>query len=207
VPFANVDALKAEIVDREPSDFVSHHIFEPIPFAFSADLNSWITWKTMLAIGLNVDPYDIVLTGSGAVGFSLNPNKGFAEFNERSDIDCGVISAYHFDLAWRYLRQLRPSWLSLSPAAKRAIESHRTRHVFTGTIATDSILAILPFGKDWQTTLDAMANCEPTVGRPVRIRIYKDYDALRQYHSHNIRNLRSELLSAKEEQTAIGTES
>ncbi|TPJ20856.1 hypothetical protein [Mesorhizobium sp. B2-7-2] len=206
MPFADVAELHNAIIDRDPSDFVSHYIFEPIPFAFSSDFDKWVSWKTTLAKGLEVDPYDIVLTGSGAIGFSLNPYKGFSAFDDRSDIDCGVISAYHFDLAWRHLRQLRPSWLSLSNAAKRAIESHRKSYVFTGTIATDSILSILPFGKVWQTALTNMAGIDPTVGRDVKLRIYKDYDALRQYQAMNISRLRSTLLSSVEDQTPIDIE-
>lgn len=166
----------------------------------------WVSWKTLLARGLDVDPHDIVLTGSAAIGFSLNPYKHFSAFSNESDIDCGVISPYHFDLAWRHLRQLRPSWLSLPSASRRAIERHRTNYVFTGTIATDSILPILPFGAIWQGALETMAGQIPTEGRDVKLRIYKDYDALRQYQAFNIGNLRAKILSDTEEQTAIATE-
>lgn len=206
MPFADVTALQNAIINRDPYDFVSYYIFEPVPFAFSSDLERWVSWKTTLAKALEVDPYDIVLTGSGAVGYSLNPNKGFSAFSDSSDIDCGVISSYHFDLAWRHLRQLRPSWLSLPGKAKRAIESHRTSYVFAGTIATDSILPILPFGALWQKALTNMANEKPTIGRDVRLRIYKDYDALRQYQASNIGRLRLQLLSSVEDQTSIETE-
>lgn len=205
--FSDVAALQDAILSRDPNDFVSHYIFEPVPFAFSADFDAWVSWKTTLAKGLEVDPYDIVLTGSGAVGFSLNPYKGFSAFNAQSDIDCGVISAYHFDVAWRHLRQMRPSWLSLSNSAKRAIEDHRKNYVFTGTIATDSILSILPFGKGWQNSLTKMSWQNPTIGRDIRLRIYKDYDALRQYQSMNIKRLRSKLLSNADDQTPIKIES
>lgn len=204
--FQDVAALQAAILKRNPAEFVSHYIFEPIPFAFSSDMEAWVSWKTLLARGLEVDPHDIVLTGSAAIGFSLNPRKNFAAFSTASDIDCGVISPYHFDIAWRHLRQLRPSWLSLPNASRRAIEMHRKNYVFTGTIATDSILPILPFGAVWQSALATMAEQPPTEGRDVKLRIYKDYDALRQYQALNITNLQATLLSDTEEQTTIETE-
>lgn len=206
MPFTDIVALQNAIIEREPSDFVSHYIFEPIPHAFSSDFETWVSWKTALARALEVDPYDIVITGSGAVGFSLNPHKGFSAFGNSSDIDCGVISPYHFDVAWRYLRKLRPSWLGLPNSAKRAIEMHRKNYLFAGTIATDSILSILPFGAVWQAALTKMADREPTVGREIRLRIYKDYDALRQYQAMNISRLRSQLLSNKDDQIPINTE-
>lgn len=191
--FADAHALRSAILEKEPRDFVSHYLFEPVPYLFGSNLTSWIKWKTMLASSLEVDPYDIVLTGSAAVGFSLNPKKGYKPFDAQSDVDCGVISQYHFELAWRYLRQLRPSWLSLPPESKRAITVHRTNYVFAGAIATDSILGLLPFGAEWQRALDQMALMEPTIGRDVRLRIYRDYDSLRHYQASGIERLRSEL--------------
>lgn len=206
MPFADVAALRKAIIDHEPSDFVSYFIFEPVPFVFSSDLTAWVTWKTLLAKGLEVDPYNIVLTGSGAVGYSLNPRKGFSPFSDKSDIDCGVISPYHFDLAWRHLRQLKSTWLTLRGATKYALESHRKHYVFSGTIATDNMLAILPFGQSWQAALTKMNRIAPTVGRDVRLRIYKDYEALRQYQSDNILNLRGSILSLEQEPAEIGTD-
>src|SRR5258706_586240 len=139
--FANVGALHSELLEKDPRDFVSHYLFEPVPFAFAGDLVAWIKWKTELARGLGIDPYDVVLTGSAALGYSLNPKKGYKPFDSSSDIDCGVISQYHFEVAWRYLRHLRPAWLSLPPESKRALVAHQKTYVFAGTIATDSILA------------------------------------------------------------------
>lgn len=191
--FANVAALHSAIMEKEPKDFVSHYIFGPVPFAFNSDLSSWIGWKTTLARLLKVDPQDIVLIGTAAIGYSLNPHKSYKAFDDRSDIDCSVISPYHFELAWRYLRQLRPSWLSLPSASRRAIEMHRKNYVFSGTIASDSILALLPFGPIWQSALDEMSKIPPTVDKAVKLRIYKDYDALRHYQASGIERLRSEL--------------
>jgi hypothetical protein len=191
--FADVASLHQALLEKEPKDFVSHYIFQPIPFVFSSDLAIWITWKTTLARLLDVDAQDIVLTGSAAIGYSLNPWKNFKAFDHASDIDCGVISQYHFDLAWRYLRQLRPSWLSLPGASKRAIVMHQNNYVFSGTIATDVILSLLPFGSAWQSALVEMGRTSPTIGRDVKLRIYKDYDALRHYQARNIESLRNAL--------------
>ena len=71
---------------------------------------------------------------------------------------------------------------------------HRKNYVFSGTIASDSILALLPFGHEWQRALDEMSKSPPTVGRAVKLRIYKDYDALRHYQALGIEKLRNELV-------------
>jgi hypothetical protein len=204
--FVNVSELQAEILLKDPRDFVSHYLFEPVPHAFSGDLGSWIEWKTVLATGLGIDPYDIVLTGSAAIGYSLNPRKGYKQFDSTSDIDCGVISQYHFEIAWRYLRRLRPSWLSLPPESKRAIVAHQKTYVFAGTIATDSILALLPFGLEWQAVLDSLGSRSPTMNRDIKLRIYRDYDSLRHYQASGIERLRDELAADETAEEEIPTE-
>jgi hypothetical protein len=194
--FASVVQLQTALLTSNPTDFVSRHIFEPIPHAFGTDLDLWVTWKRQLATHLEVDPYELVLTGSAATGFSLNPKKEFRGFNDRSDIDVGVISLHHFDLAWRYLRQLRASWLSLPKKTRRAITAHRSNYVFAGTIATDYMLPLLPFGRPWQAGLDEMAKVQPTLGRDVKLRIYRDFDSLRSYQAYGIGQLREALLES-----------
>jgi hypothetical protein len=204
--FADVTELHSALLEKEPKDFVSHYIFEPIPFAFKNDMLTWIKWKTNLARILEVDPHDIVLTGSAAIGFSLNPTKSYKAFDDKSDVDCGVISPYHFEVAWRYLRQIRPSWLSLPKESKRAIRIHQQNYVFSGTIATDSILSLLPFGTIWQSALDEMGKMAPTIGKEVKLRIYKDYDSLRHYQARNIERLRTELAEIDTPQDALAVE-
>lgn len=199
--FISKETLVESLISYSARDFVSHFIFEPVPYIFANDLPSWIRWKSELGMGLEVDPKDIVLTGSAALGYSLNPHKNYKLFDDGSDIDCGIISPYHFDVAWRFLRQKRPEWLTLDMVTKTAIKKHRRNYVFEGTIATDKMLGILPFGKVWQAALDKMGGVAPTDGRDVKLRIYKDYDSLRHYQAKNIEALRADLISGENEQT------
>lgn len=191
--FADITALHDAILAKEPKSFVSHHIFERIPFAFRDDRALWIEWKQILADLIDVDPQDIVMTGSAAIGFSLNPYKGFKAFDSASDFDCGVVSGHYFDVAWCYLRQLRVSWLTLPARSREAITRHRTNHIFAGTIAADKLLALLPFGQAWQSALENMALIDPTKGRDVKLRIYKDFESLRYYQATGIEKLRDQI--------------
>lgn len=198
--FASAEELRTAILATEPALFVSRCILEPVPYVFAGDAELWIDWKTRLAAHLEVDPYEIVLAGSGALGFSLNPNKGFSPFHPDSDIDVCVISLHHFEAAWRYLRKTRASWLSLPKRTRRSLDSHRKNYVFSGAIATDLILPLLPFGKPWQNGLDEMATRPPTKGREVKLRIYRDYDSLRVYQAEGIRRLRTDLMDSPGEE-------
>jgi hypothetical protein len=204
--FDSAEDLQDALRRMDPCDFVSTHLFESIPTVFGNKVDLWIQWKKRLASFLEVDPYEMVLTGSGAIGYSLSPHKNYREYNDKSDIDVAVISSHHFEIAWRYLRQSRTRWLSISRQAKNAIEEHRKNYVFTGTIATDSFLALLPFGKRWQQGLDEMSKHAPTVGRDVKLRIYRDYDALRYYQMTGIKKLQEALLCSGEDELQVETE-
>ncbi|MDH2314002.1 hypothetical protein [Methylobacterium brachiatum] len=206
VLFRDQNHLFDELVGKPPRDFVSHYLFEPIPFIFRGDLAAWINWKTILSSKLEVDPRNIVLTGSAAIGFSLSPMKGYRPFSGRSDVDCGIISEFHFDLAWRHLRQSAAVSSSISGDVRKAVNSHKVNHIFTGTIAANKILPILPFGQTWMAALTDMSQIEPTVGRDVKLRIYKDFDALRFYQSDNIGRLRDALAAERYGSTEIAVE-
>ncbi len=107
--------------------------------------------------GIGVDPCAIALTGSSSVGISLNPAKEFKEFHRRSDIDVAVISSYHFEMAWRRLRTLGSEYFRLGPETRRSVDEHRKTYIYYGTIATDQILGLLPFGRAWQAALSRTA--------------------------------------------------
>ena len=201
--FQSAEEVKSEILSGKFDAFVSNRILEPIPFAFGDDFSGWVEWKSNMAELIDVDPKDVVLTGSAAIGFSLNPRKSFKSFDDKSDFDCGIISPYHFDLAWRYLRDQRVSWLSLSREQKIAIKEHRGRHVFDGAIATEKILHLLPFGSDWGSALDLMSNLAPANGRAVNLRIYRDYQSLRHYNTRNLFYLRDTVLAPTVESEPI----
>lgn len=206
--FADANALKAAVLAADPRAFVSEHLLERTPFAFEGDSGAWAKYRLIMADKLEVDAQEIVLMGSAGLGFSLNPKKDFSAFHIESDFDFGVVSSHHFDLAWRYLRQARVQWLTLPVEVKRAIRQHRQNYVFAGTIAANWFLAILPFGKIWQSALDDMYGIGPSSGRNISLRIYKDFDSLRFYQADNVRRLRDRIISedSVDEDVSIDTD-
>ncbi|MGV9293749.1 hypothetical protein [Amycolatopsis sp. NPDC003676] len=179
-----------------PEDFVNHHLLGRLPWLFQT-WTLYRNWKTELARGLQVDPHDIIVVGSSALGFSLSPDKNFSAFHNESDVDVAVISMRHFNLAWQELRDLDPA-ARLHPSMPETgyLKKHRESLVFDGSIATDKILPFISFGYQWTTELARTANRKPTTGRDVRCRIYQDSSSLRNYHVKNVQNLRQEISSA-----------
>ena len=191
------DLMIAEIASMNPSVFVSKWILDRIPHVFEADQLRYNEWRRHLAGQIDVDPSAIAFTGSASAGISLNPNKSFKGFDEQSDIDVAIISSYHFEVAWRYIRNVGSDYFKLRPAAKRSVDDHRSKYVYFGTIATDQILAYLPFGKQWLTALSTMAQKDPTEGRDVRARVYRDFDSLRGYHVNNVKKIGNEVINGR----------
>jgi hypothetical protein len=177
----------------EINTVVTEVLLEGVPWIFAGDRRAFTTWKAILASMLEVDSHSLIIVGSAATGVSLNPHKNLRPFHGRSDVDVAAVSPRHFDEAWRSLRALGADRYSLSAAAKEALRMHEHLYVFWGTIATDRILGRLPFGKTWYPALLQMARIDPTSGRSVKVRLYRDIEALRDYQVRSMSRARTAL--------------
>lgn len=192
-----------DLIEKNESYIVSKWILHRIPYIFEENLLAYINWKEKLSEKIGVDSRAICITGSSCIGFSINPNKGYKCFNEKSDIDIAIVSNHYFDLSWHYLRNMGTERYRLNEEQKESVKDHVNRLIYWGTIATDKILPILPFGNGWVIALNEMANEEITRGRDIKVRIYKDYESFRAYNIQNIKNLKSEYLKNKIKQEEI----
>jgi hypothetical protein len=186
------EAIIDDIRTLKPEVFVSRHIFDRCPAVFS-DRHDFIEWKSELASRLDVDAASITLVGSAAIGVSLSPHKNFKLFDDKSDVDVAVVSSYHFNLAWRYLRNNYHKRFKATLRQRVSWEEHVSRLIYWGTIATDKLLPLMPFAREWSgASTNASAN--PVIGyRSVGFRIYSDYEALRSYQVTSVKTLRTEL--------------
>lgn len=144
-----IDEFKYELIDNPTSFICSKWVLDRVPFVFNDDRITFIKWKEELASKLGIDPKAMVLTGSASCGFSLNPYKNYREYNDGSDIDIAVVSELHFDIAWKTLRNLGTKRFDLTPKQKASLQDHVDRLIYWGTIATDKLLELFPFGKEW----------------------------------------------------------
>lgn len=192
------DIFQKELLEDPISFLVSKWVLDRIPYIFNDDRNKYIFWKELLANKLKIDGKAIIFTGSSGCGFSLNPSKNYKDFDMESDIDIALISQLHFDIAWHYLRNIGASRMGMTNRQKASIQDHVTRLIYWGTIGTDKILELLPFGKSWVIALEEMKKIAPLEGRTINIRIYKDFEALRAYQTNGFKVLRTKLLSINE---------
>lgn len=189
------ETIKSALLSGSPSAFVERHLFDCIPHVFQQDRSRYVAWKRDLATRIEVDPACITLVGSAAIGFSLNPDNNLRPFHDRSDIDVAIISSHHFNVAWRFLRNNNSVRARLDYKTKSAWDSHATNYVYWGAIATDKLLGVLPFGKQWLLATSSMAQVEPTRGRDINLRIYSDHESLRSYQTRSVKKATDLLLS------------
>lgn len=189
------DALRSAILLNSPDDVVAEHVLERLPFIFQDDWSSYRLWRKTLGAQLEIDPREIVLTGSACVGFSLSPSKELKAFDQDSDVDVAIVSEWHFSEAWHCLRVIDPIIAPLTPPQRSALAEHQKRYVYWGCIATDRVLPLLPFGAKWLAGLSYMAGVSPTAGRRINARIYKDFRALAGYQARSVSALRTEFLA------------
>lgn len=180
----------AALQTETPTAFVENHLFDRIPIVFSGDRSLFTCWKRHLGEKIEVDPACITIVGSAATGVSLNPAKNFKLFDDQSDVDVAIVSPYHFTVGWRYLRMNGARRLRVDTRTRIAWDDHVNRYIYWGTLATDRLLGVLPFGRQWLEATSAMALLTPTLGRSINLRIYTDYDSMRAYHVQGVRSLR-----------------
>jgi hypothetical protein len=192
------ELLLEEIYDAtDLGRLLSHRLFGGTPGIFAGDHSAWIEWRWTLAAGLGVDDHSILMVGSAAFGISLHPDKDFRAFSDKSDVDLAVLSQRHFDVAWFEMREMRDKkWLSMPTSVKNELRRFAPNYVFAGAIAMDRLIGRLSFGKQWMIALNDMAGQDPTLGRRIKVRLYRDAEALRAYQLRGFRDAKAVLDNA-----------
>ncbi len=191
--FADLADFKSTLESRSPEEFLEHALFDRVPHIFQNDRAQYVLWKRVLAKELAVDAACLAIVGTAALGWSLNPEKNLKPFDNKSDVDVAVISPYHFTVAWHYLRTETSRRMSVDRKTRIAWDQHATNYVYWGTIATDKLLGILPFGDLWLRAITTMTSINPTLNRDIKFRIYNDFDSLRSYQALSVKKARQNL--------------
>lgn len=191
--------LDTAVVDRNLDELLNELLFENVPFVFDNSWTLYRAWRLFLATEIKVDPSEIIVVGSAAVGRSLAPPKNLKPFGAHSDVDVAIISHYFFSEAWHHLRSVDLTLDSLTPAQRAAVVEHQRNYIYWGCIATDRLLSLLPFASAWLGAQSKLAARAPTVDRKINFRIYRDFRALRAYQRRGLQQLRDVLLSPKGE--------
>lgn len=185
-----IDACKT----LKPDIIVQKHIIEDETYFFTHIRNGEeFDFKKDIASILGVHIRDIVIVGSGKLGFSLKPDKAdeglylFKDFDssKKSDLDVGVISSELFDKEMRnlydYMGFHKSIWDTRNDFAKYTLK---------GRIA----IRFLPQSfKLTDEIRNAVEKYKMIYGREINIEIYKSWHYFETYHRENIKNIQVNL--------------
>lgn len=173
------ELIRLDLSNLSSTLFATKWFFDTRPYVFESNEDEYIKWRHIVADGIEVDPSDILITGSACLGFSLSPYKNFKRFDEKSDIDLCIFSEYYFNLAWRELSS--KTMIGLTPKMITSIKEHREKYIYWGTIATDIILPLLSFGPSWERIIPKLSPFKCLEDHEIHFRIYKDRQSFRRY--------------------------
>ena len=95
------DSFRADLYSSSHSiEWVFHkHILNKSPYVFLNNPDQEHDLAKVVKEYFNVEYKDFVIIGSAQLGYSLNPNKNYRSFNEKSDLDIAIIDGgLFFDL-------------------------------------------------------------------------------------------------------------
>lgn len=185
-----------DLTNKPLSLVFSKWLLDRTPHIFEGKRSECLEWKESISQKLGVDSHAMSIIGTACLGFSLNPHKNFKFYDSKSDIDLAIISYHHFEISWNCLRNLKSGYYKLDYKQKSSVDDHRKRLIYWGTVATDKLLPIFPFGHTWQSHLDKFSKKSPANGRDINVRLYRDFESLRAYHVMNLEKIREDLLKA-----------
>ncbi|WP_345503001.1 hypothetical protein [Pedococcus ginsenosidimutans] len=166
---------------KEVAEWIDFTYLRHDPLAFGA--TRFDEFRRTASKGLGIGANGIYCLGSGAIGWSLNPEKMLGSdlkpFDRASDLDMAFVSETHFESAWRELRAAEQKWLArrTTTRGQRADLDFQRRKFFDGAILGDKI-SKLGFRSEWISTLPALRGiAQDALGRQVKMNffIYRDY--------------------------------
>ena len=200
----DVTKFKQDCKDKKPDIIVQEHLIDGTSFFFDEiQIGKEFEFKKDLAKSLDVHIRDIVIVGSGKLGFSVKPDivtpslyqyKKF-DFNyerdnedKKSDLDVAIVSGSLFDKQLVNIYNHTNSYSSYKGSNKNAF----AKYILKGWLVPKYI----PEDYSISPKIDAVQEKYKTeYGRDINIGIYKSWYFFENYHQNNINNIQLNLIA------------
>ena len=138
--------------------------------------------RNVVASKFDIHPNDVLVVGSGKLGFSIAPKKRYRPFNDDSDLDVVIISETFFDLVWMSVHR----FFDQGGYWERKNQFHE--YLFRGWIRPDKLPPDhkFPFGKEWWEFFNELSRSRDYSINRIRGAIYKNWYFLESYQSQAI---------------------
>ncbi len=188
-----MDSFKQDCVNKSLSNqyIVQKYLCHGASLVISDD--TLFILKHEISCNFGIHPNEVILTGSGKLGFSIAPDKQFRYFNEESDIDFAIISNNLFEKYWQELLEFNINNRSRTRREER-IYFNFINYLFKGWIRPDKF----PFNYDkksqWFEFFNNLTSkIYPFGEHKITAGIYKNFKTFELYNIKNIERVRNEL--------------
>lgn len=187
--------FKQSCINLKPDEVVDRYLIEQPSYFFKEIVEGKeYEFKRDIAKLLKVHIRDIVIVGSGKLGFSMKPNRenpGFYPFlnfdyNRQSDLDIAIVSSSLFDAQMKSLYDhtdfAKDSWSERNSLAK---------YILKGRLAIRFLPSEFKFT---MSVREVQAKYKKTYGREVNLEVYKSWYYFETYHQQNVLGIQVNLL-------------
>jgi len=194
----SLEEFKKACIESKPDEVVDRFLIErPSYFFEQIQKDKEYEFKKDIACILGVHIRDIVIVGSGKLGFSMKPdnsNAGLYPFlafdgneDKKSDIDIAVVSSLLFDKELQNLYNhtafAKENWATRSDLAK---------YMLKGRLVIRFLPGEFQFTKSIHTVQEKY---RMEFSRDINIEIYKSWYYFETYHQQNVRSIQVNLLA------------
>lgn len=192
----SIDTIKSDVVALSTKDFLIKYLLKSDNWYFSEylGLDSYMSIKRMECLKeilndkLGVAYHNVLMVGSGKIGYSLSPFKKFKAFDEDSDIDIAIISIKMFNELWAKIR--------LASTEEHIFYNSITSSIFRGFINEKHFSNIAFARQYWNNQILDLNRCiQEDVGiqHQINYRIYRSWEDLEDYHINGINALKNNI--------------
>jgi len=197
-----VDKVRNDILKLSESDFVIEYILKTDVWYFSEYLQlkpedfiqKLDMFKKIVSTNLDISFNNVLIVGSGKVGFSLSPTEKLlrkfdSDEHKESDLDVAIISEKFFQELWTLFRK---------EYSRRYLKPYNdiASSVFRGFINENVLSEVPEIRKVWQKKVDdaniTLKN-EIPIRHQINYRIYRSWEDLQEYHINGIRKAKDKL--------------
>ncbi len=179
--------FKADLLALPPEGVFRRHLILRNPTVISED--SYYRLKEAIVARFELNFTDVLMVGSGKLGFSIKPGRRWQAFADRSDIDIAIVSHRLFESFWNQLHEY------FAQGGDWPNRRDFTKYFFRGWIRPDKFPPTERFqlATEWWEFFNELSQQETNGKYQIRGGLYYSWRFLETYHCKCIKDCRNSL--------------
>ena len=187
---SSLQLFKDDLANLSVDDIVKKHICSGPPLLLPPQL--YADLRNEVATKFTIHPVEVIMVGSGKLGFSIAAGKRYRHFCDESDIDITIVSGALFDKVWENVYEYRK-------VAGYWPEAYKFReYLFEGWIRPDMLPPSnnFPTGNDWWEFFRGLTASSKYGPYKIRAGLFKSANFLQSYQRITVKQCKDESMGA-----------